>query len=173
MKKPIYSSELGSKQAFRVHEKIAHLVDKFMLVGSLGRKESRICDVDILVIPTDIHDIPSIRTELRMMGEWKRGGSRNMVVENIFKSGLNLDLYLCHPPAQWGVLTAVRLNPAPLVIEGKRRIDNAGLTRKGGTIFDGTRELRIAEEVDWFDLIGIKFVPPWKRWELTRDLRLI
>ena len=174
MTKQTHELKLGQELAYRVHEKIAHYTNKFILVGSLGRNENRICDVDLLIEPKDTTQaLSSIREELKLMGDWRKGGDRNMLVENILNTTVMLDLYICHPPAQWGVLTAVRLNPVPLMLEGKRRIDEAGLTRKGGTIFDGKVELELPTEQDWFKLVKIPFVPPEKRWELTRDLRLI
>lgn len=153
---------------------ISKHVKRLLLVGSLGRREGYAEDIDILVEPVSTNSIEGIRAVLKDIGEWKKGADRQMTVKNVFHSGVQLDLFLCHPPAQWGVLTAVRLNPIPLVIYGKQVIDDKGYIRGGGTIHDEHGdELHLPTEREWFDLIDIPFSFPEKRWELVRDLRLI
>jgi len=172
--KQTFDAKLGQEVTYRVFDLIQKHVAEFNLVGSLGRKEKRICDVDILVKLKDgDFSIEAIRGLLKKNGEWVKGGMRNMVVDKVFGSELRLDLFLCHAPAQWGVLTAVRLNPIPLVIHGKELIDVLGYERKGGAIYANDVPLELSLERDWFNLINIPYVPPEDRWELTRDLRLI
>ena len=169
-----YAGDHGLSVAESILDSIEHTIKRSVLVGSLGREANYTCDIDILVEPWCESDIKKIRIQLEHMGKWKRGGERMMSVDNVFNSGLTLDLFLCHPPAQWGVLTAVRLNPAPLVIHGKKIIDEMGLTRRNASVFSKSGEvISLSTEAAWFELIGIPFVSPSKRWELTRDLRLI
>jgi len=173
MIKRTLDARVGQEVTYKVFDLIRKQVSEFNLVGSLGRKEKRICDVDILVKPNDQSSIEEIRRLLKENGEWVKGAMRNMVVDKIFDSELRLDLFLCHAPAQWGVLTAVRLNPIPLVIHGKELIDALGYERKGGAIYANDAPLELPRERDWFNLINIPYVKPEARWELTRDLRLI
>lgn len=167
-----YDAEVGEDLIPKLLKLLGNDISRFEIVGSLGRHEPKIRDLDILVEPME-GSIPEITYLMRESGDWKKGADRYMCVENILGSPLQLDLYLCHPPAQWGVLTAVRLNPAPLVIYGKKIIDQKGYRREGGTIFSAMAEVRVPEEEDWFKLIDVEFVPPEERWELTRRLRLI
>ncbi len=167
-----YDAEVGHDLIPKLLKLLGDHVSRFEIVGSLGRDEPVIGDLDILVEPME-GSIPEIRYLVESNGTWVKGAERLMKVENIFNSPLTLDLWLCHPPAQWGVLTAVRLNPAPLVIYGKERIDKKGYRRKGGAIYTAMGEIKVPEEEDWFKLIDVEFVPPEERWELTRRLRLI
>ena len=185
--KPLFDAAIGEEIA---HDVLVKLCDSFTIaqnaiVGSLGRKEKVICDIDLLIQPVNVQVIPGIINELRSYGEITRGDggktkgslARQVKVRNVFGSGMNLDLFLCHPPAQWGVITAVRLNPIPFVIWAKRRLDSFGYRRQSGTIFvkDVDREVECAlpREEEWFGLLGIPFRPPEERWALTRELRLI
>ena len=153
--------------AFKVFTLISDDVSKFLLVGSLGRKEEVVGDIDILVIPKSI---TAIRNKLRRIGRWKKGGERQMSVEGIFNSPFDLDLFLCHPPAQWGVLQAVRLNPIPLVLYGKQILDEAGYTRGGGALSLDDVPIQVPTEEDWFKLVGIPYVPPKERWDLVAEI---
>jgi DNA polymerase/3'-5' exonuclease PolX len=164
-----YPAQDTKEFVYKIFCAISPYTSKFKLVGSLGRKEDQVGDIDILVEPTDI---PAIRAELSKMGTWKRGGDRLMVINNVFDSVFQFDLWLSHPPSQWGVAVAIRLNPAPLVIYGKKVIDSKGLTRGGGTIFNGDQELSIPEEEDWFKLVDLPYVEVTERWKLVEELGL-
>jgi hypothetical protein len=174
MRKKTFPLAKGFQLAAEVIRQMDAYVHRFAYMGSLGRWEDVICDIDILVEP---RDIKSIKSCMESLGEWVRGGERQMTVKNILGSDVSLDLFLCHPPAQWGVITAVRLNPKPLVIYGKEELERRGYRHVDGTIhydtLGGTDEIDIPFESDWFDLIEVEYVRPEDRWELTRKLRLI
>lgn len=165
-----------------VKKRILPYTVDYMVVGSVGRKEAFVGDLDILVYPkkTGIPEVTSrpnyqigqIQRAVESMGQWHKGGSRQMTVRNIFNSGINLDLFLCHPPAQWGVLVAVRLNPAELVIWMKTQIDVRGYEREHGTIHQAGREVKVPTEEDYFKLAGLEWCPAEARRELAWQLGL-
>lgn len=162
---------LSVAQILEKRWKIWYKKDKFMVVGSAGRGEPEVADLDILLSPRFPHDIyiAEFRKDLKGMGTWLRGGDRQMKTE--VPGGLKLDIFLQHPPAQWGVLVAVRLNPAPFVIWAKQNIDAMGLKREGGTIYDANGyEIPIPTEQDYFNLLGLDWVEPDKRVELCEKL---
>ena len=183
--KPLFDAVIGEEIAHDILGRIcgSFTIAQNAIVGSLGRKERVICDIDLLIQPVSVQVIPGIIEELRSYGEITRGAggktkgslARQVKVKNVLGSGMNLDLFLCHPPAQWGVLKAVRLNTIPFVIWAKKRLDSFGYIRKGGTIWDsnGKVECALPREEEWFGLLGIPYRPPEERWALTRELRLI
>jgi len=169
----LYDAEVGYEVANKLHDALNKYVVWLALMGSLGRGESKVADLDILVEPIPGCILP-IRSVLLDAGQWVKGGERQMTISDTFNSPLRLDLFLQHPPAQWGILTAVRLNPVPLVIYGKKVIDDLGYIRKNATIHTSIGdEIPVPEERDWFNLVGIPYCSPEGRWELTRELRLI
>ena len=183
--KPLFDAEIGEEIAHDILGRITYsfTIAQTTIVGSLGRKEKVICDIDLLIQPVSVQVIPGIIEELRSYGEITRGDggktrgslARQVKVKNVMDSGLNLDLFICHPPAQWGVLKAVRLNTIPFVIWSKKRLDSFGYIRQGGTIWtqNGEVECALPREEEWFGLLGIPYRPPEERWALTRELRLI
>lgn len=144
---------------------------KVSWVGSIGREESQVGDIDILIAPEDQASIRKIKANLLKIGEWSRGADRMMVVDNVFGSGIKLDLFLCHPPAQWGVLEAVRLNPKEFVIWAKAKLDGMGYRREGGTIYDKhEQEIYVHDEKAYFRLLDVEWVQPNRRYELCKKL---
>lgn len=171
-----YPLELALEIAKRVREVLDPNITEYLLVGSAGRSEPLVGDIDILVRPrrnTYSYVISTIENDMREIGKWHKGGSRQMSVRNVFGSSLNLDLFLCHPPAQWGVLVGVRLNPAEFVIWAKARLDSLGYKRDHGTIYHPLGdEIPVKTEEDYFRLLRVDWVPPEHRRELCRTLGL-
>lgn len=174
-----FSRLTGDLAVSRIMYELEPWVFKWQVVGSLGRREASIGDIDILVqpkiLPTIESNISEIRQILKGSGKWKRGGSRLMTVTDLFEiSDLTLDLFLCHPPAQWGVLVGVRLNPPEFVIWAKKKLGSMGYMRGCGTIHDKTgREVKVRTEEDWFKLLGIEVPPANQRnslLELIKDV---
>lgn len=159
---------------------IAPFIKRFCIVGSVGRKEETAGDLDILVEPKGAYldkrnlEIEEIRRRLSLVSNYKKGGDRQIIFNNFRGSRMSLDLSLCHPPAQWGVIKAVKINPIPIVIYGKQVIDSKGLIREGGTIFRedslGRYELDLRHEEAWFHLVGLPFVLPEKRNAMVEEL---
>ncbi len=149
-------------------------INKFTHLGSLGRFEKYVSDIDILVDPRNTR---AIKYVLKELGDWKRGGDRQIYIDHVLGTDMGLDIFLCQPPAQWGVAIASRLNPVPLFLYGKGMIVAKGYTHESNTILSnsmgGTKVVDIPEESDWFALAEVEFVRPEDRWELTRDMRLI
>ena len=134
-------------------------IDKFTTVGSLGRGEDVIGDIDLLVQPKSLEDIPWIKAVIERAGVWVKGGDRQMTIKEVFHTrGLRLDLFLCHPPAQWGVLKAFRLLKADQVIELKRLLGAYGYRHKGGTIYDDYGELILPDVKDVLKLVGSNII---------------
>lgn len=79
-----------------------------------------------------------------------------------------VDLFMCLPPAQWGVLELIRTGPW----EFSQRM--VAQRHKGGTLPNNMRveagqmlvdgePVEIPTEQDWFDLIGMRFIEPKER----------
>lgn len=100
-----------------------------------------------------------------------------------------LDLFFCHPPASWGALKTIRTGPSGLGRELVTMLREKGWRQHkgavwaphrdeaemGGTIQEigGDHYLRIPtpEEEDFFEAVGIEYVPPERRDELAQRLQ--
>lgn len=152
----------------------------YMVVGSVGRKEPLVGDLDILIYPKKenhsgigTYPIPKIQRELQAIGTWHKGGTRAMSVRNILGTNISLDLFLCHPPAQWGILVGSRLNPAEFVVWAKAKFDDLYI-RENGTLFDYKTgvEIKVPDEKTYFKLLGVEWCPPTQRRELCERMGL-
>lgn len=103
----------ASVAAMRVERRLAPHVSKLVRVGSLGRREKTVKDIDILVeVPEPIKEkLRHIRQVVKSFGEWDKGGDRAMFVRNVFNSGIKLELFLSYPPRNFHALHALRTGP--------------------------------------------------------------
>ena len=114
----------------------------------------------------DKPDIEPVKIAMRSMGGWVKGGERYMQVANVFGSGVSLDLFLCHPPAQWGSLMLIRTGPAKFSERVVSRIKATGHMRhKDGRVVDVATGITrpTPREEDLFRLAGMEYVPPKER----------
>lgn len=135
-----------------LHSMISPHIKRFQVVGSAGRQEPDPEDLDILVEPKSLNHIDFIKQELVTHGTWTRGGDRQMSVSNFLSRG-HLDLFLCHPPAQWYVLLAFRLLPIPIVKELKSSLSPFDISQ--GTVRQRDHVLKITSIQDLFDLANM------------------
>jgi DNA polymerase/3'-5' exonuclease PolX len=161
------------KLAEQVSRELAPHVDRIKAVGSLRRRRSRVGDIEFLVEPKQVAvdlfgtlkaDIDPIRAELHQLGTWVKGGDRMMQITDLLgRAGLHLEVYLVHPPAQWGSLLAIRTGPRDLGHEAVTRMRENGLRHIEGRVMRGTETIPTPTEEDFFRLAGLDCVPPHER----------
>ena len=206
---------LARARAEKLLEAIAPHVTRAAIVGSIRREKPEVGDIEILAVPRmgpgDLFtnkraDTDSIIHELRKIGSVERSGERYIKVQlgkqgrgiewNKFKRSKiaddwpTLDLFLCHFPAQWGTLSAIRTGPAHFSQAVVTRIRQRGWRVHRGAVwmptaknavvhFEGVEPgavlpietieerqyIRIPtpEEEQFFDAAGLETVPPNKR----------
>lgn len=112
--------------------------------------------------PEMVPDLEPAREVVGRWGEVVKGGERYIQV--VRPDGIKVDLFLCHPPAQWGSLLAIRTGPSDLSREAVTRIKARGYVHDAGhaAFPDGTL-IRTPTEWDFFALAGLALVPPAQR----------
>jgi DNA polymerase/3'-5' exonuclease PolX len=152
---------------------------KLSPVGSMRRQKTIVHDLDILCKPHGYKrrgtwwEIDRIREEMKRMGSWVKGGERMMTVKDLFgRRGVWLDLFLCHPPAQWSSLLALRTGPDNLAIHAKDMMKAHGVEHKHGAPLVSGKPIVVDSERDWFELAQVEFVAPHRRESLARRLDL-
>lgn len=86
-------------------------------------------------------------------------------------SGVALDLFIVLPPAQWGVIMAIRTGPAHysqwlVTARNKNGALPSHLTAHNGALWEGDRQQRLIEtptEASFFDALGIPMPIPAHR----------
>ncbi len=142
--------------------------------GSLRRRKAEIGDIDFVIIPKFLLEMfggESTDHELNAI-DW---GTWGHVIANgpkykkiLLPQGVNLELSIVTPPAQWGVLLMIRTGPEEFSHKMvKPRVYNGlmpSLYRfQDGAIWCRNHIIETPEEDDLFGLFGMEFVAPEAR----------
>lgn len=154
---------------------VTPVVDRVKVAGSLRRRKPDVGDIELVVQPRQIHDlggsVPDVEAVRAVARSWAADGmvagkDRKLRVE--LPDGIAAELYLVHPPAQWGSILAIRTGPAqlgPLVMSALRL---RGYEHVGGHVerLDTREVVSTATEEEFFALAGMRCLPPSRRAEL-------
>ena len=146
--------------------------ERIEIAGSVRWGKPEVKDIDLVAIPK-LYDIlmPGLDWHLdSMLGSHiirhrqpKRWGER---YKAFTLDGIPVDLFLVRPPAQWGVILALRTGPDAysqyLVTQALR----LGLQVKDGAVSarsNLSQYIAMPEEEDFFKALGLAWVPPEER----------
>ena len=167
--------------AHEVMERLRPTVARVQIAGSVRRRQKTVGDIELVAEPHFNGDLfggetpvtEPVRAALRELGTWVKGGERMMQVTDLLgREGVRLDLYLAHPPAQWGSTLAIRTGPADLGQYCMTAMRPRGYRhRDGQAVRIDTGELvPTPEEEDFFRLAGVPCLPPERRDAQARRL---
>ena len=151
--------------------------ERIEIAGSVRREKEDVHDIELCAIPKNpaVKDIFGLPTEtinlLEMypfssLGRLIKGGSRYKQFALI--EGINLDLFIVLPPADWGVIYTIRTGPAEFshwcVTQRKR---GGGLPSDSkvtsGFVLRNNVYLPMPEEIDFLNFLGLGWVEPQDR----------
>ena len=165
-----------------VADTLGPLVAELKCVGSVRRKRPRVGDIEFLARPhaelglfgeRGAPIVRDVRDALHGIGRWLRGGDRQMVVTDLYGAkGVRLEVYLQHPPAEWGSLLAIRTGPGDLGRYCVTRMRARGFLHKAGRVIRiGSGEhVPTRTEEDFFACAGVECLPPGRRDAQARSL---
>jgi DNA polymerase/3'-5' exonuclease PolX len=149
--------------------------ERIEIAGSIRRKRPDVGDIEIVAIPkmlpvVDMFGATSgVQSALDIfdysqLGKVVKGGSKYKKIEN----GIDLDLFIVTPPAQWGVLFMIRTGSADFSHKmvtirkyGGYLLSNCKV--KDGAVWRNGAIIPMDEEEDYFKLCGIEYVAPRHR----------
>lgn len=158
-------------------EHLSPYVDRLKCVGSVRRRRRFVGDIEFLAEPYFDRDllgettpiIAPVRAAVEELGLWERGAQRMMQTTDLLGvSGLKLDLYLVHPPADWWTLLGIRTGPRALGRYVATACRDRGYRVKGGHVRKGRERHPLECEADFFAIAGLECVPPPRRDEQAR-----
>ena len=156
--------------------------------GSLRRKEPSVNDIEIVTMPIlalDMFDAPAPLAysahdatiarllEAGILGLEIKGGQRYK--QFALPQGINLDLFIVRPPAQWGVIYAIRTGPEAFSrwLVTKRRkggaLPSGYKISRGGMYYNDTL-FPMPEERDFLDALGLGWIEPAARSAYVLDI---
>lgn len=186
------SRELALPLAWDLLQQLGDSCERLEIVGSLRRLTPDCGDIELLAIPkwadlpgTDLFGNPIIEPAASLLEHQVyamladgvlqlrkpvRNGERYKAL--IF-DGFPLDLFICHPPAQYGVLKVIRTGPAEYSKRLVTPVEKGGWMPYGMCCQDGSLwalgrgspvRIETPEESDVFAAIGRRVDPPDWRW---------
>ena len=168
--------------AAKIYTGLERHSQRIVVAGSVRRERLRCSDIEVVLEPLmagDLFGEPSPILEplhhlLReKAGRWLKGGDRYVQIGDVLGNiGVNLDVYIVHPPAMWGSIVAIRTGPYELgrYCMSKMRARHI-LHNEGYAVSTVTgKVLPTHHEDDFFSLAGVPNVAPNQRDALARKI---
>lgn len=156
------------------------------IAGSIRRGKPDPKDIEIVAVPKmyqepvpnqqlsgdtemlDVDALSRVLDHLAIAGTIERGRAWGPRYKQVLFRGAVVDLFEVLPPAQWGVIYAIRTGPA---LFGKRLVTKiydggfmpAGMRVEGGVLWRAGVPVATPEELDYFREIGLPCWPPEER----------
>ena len=152
--------------------------ERIEIAGSIRRCKPEVHDIELIAIPKMLPDYDlfgqqcgerSLLGDRRLyerFGKVVKAGKRFVQV-NLF-DGIMLDLFVVLPPAQWGVLFAIRTGPAEFshwLVTPRNKGGGlpSGWRVEDGRVWDGQVTLDFPDELKLFEWVGLGWVEPADR----------
>ena len=151
--------------ATRVKDELAPHCDAIEIAGSIRRQVTEVSDIEIVCIPKPYSVGLWADGIAAVLDKWVkiRGYLPCKAVQRMLPEGIMLDLYTARPE-NWGLILAIRTGSA----EYSHQVLARGWVRRGYKSVNGMltlngREIPVFTEQRLFDLIGLPYVRPERR----------
>lgn len=140
------------------------------IAGSIRREKPEVGDIEIVAIPCFIADLFGVPSQSALdtldwndFGGVVKAGSKYKQIK--LHQGVNLDLFIVTPPAQWGVQFILRTGPKEYSHKIVTPRKHGGLLPsylrvQQGAIWSHNHIVPTAEEIDVSNLMGLPYVEP-------------
>lgn len=164
--------------AWEIAERIAGELDlsctRIQIAGSLRRMKPEVGDIEIVAEPIFKKDLFGAVSPDHMLNEFDystlgklvKNGSKFKQIE--LNEGINLDLFIVTPPAEWGVQLLIRTGPADFSHRFVMPKTQGGMLHswqkvRDGAMWHGDHKLLTPEEEDVFNFIDMPYLQPQER----------
>ena len=170
------------REAYRIYNSfiiyIQHYCRRISIAGSARRLKPEVGDIEIVCEPKDPrllrqHIFDLIHRGVLQPGPPNRGCIKPPLGPRYYRliyNGYQIDLFAVYPPAEWGVILAIRTGPAEfsrfLMILAKKR----GYTVRNGALWRGDIKIPTPTEESFFHALGMSYIPPNMRDSLNLNL---
>jgi DNA polymerase/3'-5' exonuclease PolX len=157
----------------------APFCERIEIAGSVRRGKADVDDIEICAAPKMITQRDLFGAEAAVQSQLETPLSQLMTQAAYVKNGprykqirlpegINLDLFIVLPPAQWGVIVAIRTGPAEFSKWCVTPRMHGGAMPMGwrcdeGQITNGIEVLPMPEETDFLKFLGLGAVEPSQR----------
>ncbi len=178
-KKPLAEAE---RVARAIVEALAPACERIEIAGSVRRRKPEVSDIELVVVPrfvqgpvADLFNPPPLVSALDdALADLERSGrlvphpdkpanGTRYKKRWAPKAAVQVDLFVVLPPAQWGVLFAIRTGSAAYSARAVTALHAHGLRSEDGRILRGNEVVPCPGEEDFFRLAGLPLLPPHER----------
>jgi len=145
-------------------KKLAPFCEQVAIAGSVRRRAPLVKDIEIVCQPKEAFQDFDLKSAFEYRTAIKDGKRYKQLV---LPEGIKLDLFIVRPPAQWGMILAIRTGDAEF---SKRLVTNKpwgflpiGYKVKDGAIWKGDELIETPDEQDVFRICGMNFIYPEDR----------
>lgn len=182
-----YSLDVVERLAHEIVELLEPATTRCEIVGSIRRRAPFVGDIELLVEPAYepaqfdlcgratrtrnvlnalVDELVASKTfERRLDKDGERAYGEKY--KRLTYAGVALDLFIATPPAQYGVLQAIRTGPASfskrLVTREPEGYLPFGLYVFDGALYHGRIKIETPDERDVFRAIALDYLEPWER----------
>jgi len=161
---------------------------RLAIAGSIRRGKSEVHDIEIVCVPNMVPEqiglftgvdfpdepAPKISAMNAALEMNERGWEFNLLKNGdrlkqmALPQGINLELYVVLPPAQFGCIYAIRTGPAEYshwLVSPKRYGGGMPfhLRQRDGSLWNGATQIETPEEEDYFRALGLAWCEPYNR----------
>lgn len=173
--------------ADRCVERLTELLEPFAAeiapAGSVRRRRTQVGDLELVIRPNmhpdlfggETPELEPLHRALNELGNRIKGGDRYVRID-LGKMGdlplFALDVFIVHPPAQWGSILAIRTGPWDLSKHVVSKMKANGYRHKDGHArrSDTGELVPTPTEEAFFALAGVEYVEPHERDSLAERL---
>jgi DNA polymerase/3'-5' exonuclease PolX len=156
--------------------------DRIEIAGSIRRESPDVGDIEIVAVPKlvegariDMFAPPPLVSVLdavldteRKLGRIVAHPTKPAMGERykklwLARAGVQLDLFVVSPPAEWGPIFAIRTGPAEYSRAAVIELRRQGLQCESGRILRGNETVPCPDEETFFRLAGLPWMEPWAR----------
>ena len=159
--------------AEKVLDRLNLYTERAVIAGSLRRGKAQAKDIEIVAEPIELSEglfgterlsLTEIRELAGRLGKVVKRGDRYIQIDDTLNSGITTDLFLVHPPAEWGVQMVIRTGPAEFSRELVTRIKGRLWRCQDGWVRDERGErVPCPTEEDFFQAADIEYLEPQER----------
>jgi len=157
--------------ALKIKLELSPFCERIEIAGSIRRKKPDVKDIEIVAIPKP-YDVGLFESGIAtVVNKWKKvkGELPCKYTQRILPEGIKLDLFFAKED-NWGLIYAIRTGSAGY---SYRRLGaswvRAGYKSSGGFLQKNDIIIPVREEIDLFNLIGVKWTPPeFRNYEILK-----
>jgi DNA polymerase (family 10) len=158
--------------AERLHADLTPYVVRVKAAGSLRRRKATVGDIEFVVeAPMATSDLfggqaPAVEPIRAIAAGWgavQKAGEK--LIQVTLPQGINVDIYVVTPPAQWGSILAIRTGPGDLGKHAVTIMRDRGILHREGHVETERCGITIPtpDEESFFWLAGLPCLPPAQR----------